>query len=542
MFALAFFIGIYSYCIFILGLLGLLYSQNIVYLSIIYFGFMTLYFRKEILNSLHYLRKSLYSSLKQQNSFILLLFILLLIQGIINLIGAFGPETGFDALWYHLTLPKLYLQAHKIYFIPGGLLYYSVMPKLIEMVYILPLSFWNETGVKLIHFLFGVLSMLAIFIFSKEYVPKKYALLACSIFYANLVVGWESTSAYIDLGRAFFEIMGLWGLLLWLKTNKTQWLVESAIMIGFAITVKLLAISSLFIFLFLLLLILRHKNYKMIKRLQLLLTFIFFSLIVPFPWLIFSYIQTGNPVYPFFTNIYPVHPSTLTQPILLIKDFFVLFTSSADPINPIYIMVIPLVILLYKRFTYESKIILYYCIFALLFWYLTPRTGGGRFLVSYLPAFSILVGIYLYTLGKNKTYVSLSKILIGLVVTLSCISIGYRALANFRYIPVIFRMQSKQVFLEKNLNFGFGDFYDTDNFFNTTITSSDKVLLYGFHNLYYVNFPYIDSTWVRKGDEFSYIATQNTPIPNRFRYWQKVHYNPKTDVSVYKLGETRWVY
>ena len=49
------------------------------------------------------------------NKLELVLIVILLTQGIINLIGALGPELGFDALWYHLTLPKIYLSEGKIF-------------------------------------------------------------------------------------------------------------------------------------------------------------------------------------------------------------------------------------------------------------------------------------------------------------------------------------------------------------------------------------------------------------------------------------------
>ena len=62
--------------------------------------------------------------------------ILIFILCLVNLVGALGPETAFDALWYHITLPKIYLQHKELLFIPGGLLYYSAMPQLGEMLYV----------------------------------------------------------------------------------------------------------------------------------------------------------------------------------------------------------------------------------------------------------------------------------------------------------------------------------------------------------------------------------------------------------------------
>ena len=68
------------------------------------------------------------------------------------------------------------------------------------------------------------------------------------------------------------------------------------------------------------------------------------------------------------------------------------------------------------------------------------------------------------------------------------------------------------------------------------------MLLYGFHNLYYVNFPFVDSSWVKKGDDFNYVAVQNSKIPERFSDWSLVYSNSITRVKLYTKGEIRWAY
>src|SRR2546430_2512389 len=82
----------------------------------------------------------------------------------------------------------------------------------------------------------------------------------------------------------------------------------------------------------------------------------------------------------------------------------------------------------------------------------------------------------------------------------SAISICYRSIANAKYIPVLLHKETKAAFLTRHLHFHYGDFYDSDNFFQKQISSTDMVLLYGFHNLYYIDFPFIDASWVTKGD------------------------------------------
>ncbi len=68
------------------------------------------------------------------------------------------------------------------------------------------------------------------------------------------------------------------------------------------------------------------------------------------------------------------------------------------------------------------------------------------------------------------------------------------------------------------------------------------MLLYGFHNLYYADFPFIDSSWVEKGDKFNYIATQNSDLPNKFSNWKLIYYNKTTNIKLYTLDRKLWEY
>src|SRR3989344_9593245 len=131
MFSFAILIGIYSYIIFAIGLLGLLYRQVILLLTFIFFIYCIFFFSKQIKRSIKFItrfftRSILVEALQGYSLYNLsfLLLSLLIIQSLINLIGALGPELGFDALWYHLTFPKLYIQNHSVLHIPGSLLYY----------------------------------------------------------------------------------------------------------------------------------------------------------------------------------------------------------------------------------------------------------------------------------------------------------------------------------------------------------------------------------------------------------------------------------
>lgn len=533
MFTIAVLIGIYSYLIFSIGLLGLLKIKIVLILSIVYFFLALRFFKK------HENIKFKVSSRIFNSKLFLFFSLIFLLQVFVNLIGALGPELGFDALWYHLTLPKLYILNNTIMHIPGGLLYYSDMPRLTEMLYAAGLLFVNEIIAKLVSFTFGILICISIYKISRKFLNQLYSLLGVIIFYSNLVVGWQSITAYIDLPRAFFEVMALWGFLNFTETKEKKWLIGSAVLLGLAISTKLLAFGTLPIFICLItyFMLISKENIK--KIISHILIFILISILIPLPWFIFSYTHTGSFFYPFFSNIYSLGLSwNILNPINFVKDVFLVLLKSNDPISPIYLILIPLAAVYYKKLSFNAKLILFFSFLSILVWYITPRTGGGRFILPYLPAYSIIASIIISKI-KNKY---IHKYLISIIFIIAISSVLYRGATNSKYMPVILGQESKSTFLSKNLNFSFGDFYDTDGYFKNNMQKNDNVLLYGFHNLYYVDFPFVDSSWVKKGDEFNYIAVQNSSLPKRFLDWNPVYSNSITKVKLYKKGDIRWTY
>lgn len=543
MFAFALLLGIYSYIIFTLGITGLLY-KNVIILFTLVFWVVVLVWKKRRLILLFTSKVTVQpNGPRYRPTLFVLIFFLFILQIIVNLIGALGPELAFDALWYHLTLPKLYLENHKIFFIPGGLLYYSAMPQLGEMLYTAVLAFDTEILAKIIHLSFGLLTCLAIYKLERKFLSPLVSMIGVIIFYSNLVVAWESTTAYIDLIRTFFEVMALWAFIDWWQNGKRKWIALSAAMVGLSITTKLLAVGSLLIFSVIIIFFelkkllsrpkIQNTLYLILNTFARIFAYLFIALAVPLPWFIFSYLNTGNPVYPFFTPLYTVTPEPLTI-FGFFKEILYLFTSSPDPLSPLYFIFLPIIIFSFSKFKLEIKIIALYSILSLIVWYFTPRTGGGRFIIPYLPAFSILCAAAYSHIVKNTGTKYTAKFLVTIIIFVSLITIGYRFAANSKYIPVLLGRQTRQEFLANHLNFAFGDFYDTDNFFKENIKETDKVLLLGFHNLYYVNFPFIDASWQKEGDRFNYIATQNTQLPEKYKNWELIYKNDQTMVKLYK--------
>ena len=146
MIVISLFIGIIAYSIFIIGILHALTPINIGLITLVGLTLLIILIIKTWPKKL---------SIISLSHFEKVMILILILEIVITLIGVMGPEVAFDSLWYHLTLPKLYMQMQAIEHVPGSLFYYSEMPKLTEMLYIPSLLFFNERAAKFIHFLFG---------------------------------------------------------------------------------------------------------------------------------------------------------------------------------------------------------------------------------------------------------------------------------------------------------------------------------------------------------------------------------------------------
>jgi len=530
MFFLALLIAGYAYFIFFLGQACL--KQPVIkgmtgcFLSLLFFF-------------LWQKRKKLKTGLKKFSSFLLtnklalISFVFLFFQAVVNLIGALGPELSFDALWYHLTLPKIYLSQGRISSFPGGLLYYSHLPQLTEMLYLGALVWQGEILAKIIHFLFGLGCLFCLYRLLKRFKPQ-LALIGCLIFYSQLVVGWLSTTAYVDLSRTFFEILALDYFLSWLEKKDSCLLIKAGFLVGLAMAVKIAALFSLASFL---LLIFITDNFSKVKNLFI---FLFFAFLPSLPWLIINFFKHKNPFYPIFTSwFFQTQANGLSLEIWLksrnltsfLKVVLKTVFSKGDILTPLILITLPLIIVNLPK-NRKTRIVGCYFFLNFIFFFLTPL-NYNRFLLPYTPAFIfLLIASLKKPINKKQTVRKIVYWTVFLVAGLNLIS---RLIVNKKFLPVIFNQQSRKDFLAKNLNFKVNNFYDLDGWLGKNIKRTDRVLVIGSHNLFYLDHSFDHLSWAEKGNFYSHILVQNCSLPAGFGKLPVVYSNQKTGIKVFKF-------
>src|SRR5579884_4016784 len=224
----------------------------------------------------------------------------------VALLYALCPPTDPDGIGYHLVAPKRFLQSGHLQYLPT--LIHTQAPMGVEMLFTLALALWSETAAKLIHYAFGVLTLLALLALGRRLRGEAvgFALAALWLLLAPRVSALGLFSwAYVDLGITLEIVCAVLSWLLWSRTGARGWLWGAALCAGFAASFKL---TGSFVGLGLGLLTLwelRRQGRPIGEAGKLAALFVGLALLPVLPWLGRTWLLTGNPVYPVFSNLFP---------------------------------------------------------------------------------------------------------------------------------------------------------------------------------------------------------------------------------------------
>ena len=214
---------------------------------------------------------------------------------LLALVQALLPPTAWDSLAYHLTGPKLDIQAHRhlpdVDIVPLG------YPALIEMLYRMGLLLKGPAVAQVIQWTFAVLTLLVLYVFALRHFDARVAWLSMALLYSAPTLVRLSFWAYIDAALMFYGLVAVHVLLRWRESRKGRWLLMTGVFCGLAMGTKYTAVGlTLAIGLF----VLWDdwaRGWRQTARSA--LTFGGAATLVTLPWLLKNWVFLGNPVYPF---------------------------------------------------------------------------------------------------------------------------------------------------------------------------------------------------------------------------------------------------
>jgi len=248
------------------------------------------------------------------------------------LIAALAPEKEYDALWYHLHLPRLWLEAGR----PVDVIheYISLYPLTWELVFGAGMVLGGTVGAKLLHF--ACLPLLALLVWqtARRYMPGVSPSAAAALVVTTPTLLWESTTTYVDLALALHSAAACYALVRYAGTSERSWAIVAALQFGLAAATKHLGVFVAIVALALFVAAARtHAGRIRLLRPAILIATL--AAIVPSPWYVRAWAASGNPVFPEMFGLFGASPpdrwdAATDQGLALFKMHFGLGRSPSD--------------------------------------------------------------------------------------------------------------------------------------------------------------------------------------------------------------------
>jgi hypothetical protein len=230
--------------------------------------------------------------------------------GFLYLVHTLAPETRSDGVGYHLALIRRYYRERG--FTPITTSFYASLSQGAEMLYLFAYSFGRHSAAKLVHLSFLVASLAAMLSFARRYGVWRAGVVAAVLFACSPIVVPDATSTYNDCALAFYEFIVFYGLLLWWKDRESISLPTLGLLAGFCVALKYTGGVALAVLLPLVCWKAFRDSRQWTTALRAASITTAAAMLLVAPWLIKNSLFVGNPVAPFFNDIFPNPHFTLS--------------------------------------------------------------------------------------------------------------------------------------------------------------------------------------------------------------------------------------
>jgi|GEM_PF-6153543 len=528
------------------GFVGLYKRPLIIFIvaaGLLFFPFRTFFSRRKVTG-------------KQESSAVpfshLIIIITVTVFWIVAGIGLIFPELFFDARYYQLGFPNLFLMKGTIYPEPHAA--HSCFPYYINLLYGVGLSFGGPGMPKVIHFAFSIMCLALIFPMARLISGDNSSSGWFSLAIIGSVPGvaMMSAMAAIDMGVTLFAALGLYCLLqIQSEHPKRTWALLCGLFVGVAAGSKYTGVYLIPVFMVGIALV--HPG-DIKSKLRFILYFAGTAAIVAAPWYIRNWIVLGNPVYPALPSLFGSTPGSIEAFSYLAREsgagkykitdvFRVLIDLYSKPesfgsagSSPGIIMAFaPPVLLIALAGRHRLCAVAFMTLVYFFLWY--PQSKILRFLYPAMLMAGLIMGALIAQIVKK--YARLETILALLLA--AGIAWNLKAVATFlpafywagdltaaKYLAGEF---SRDTYLRKRL-----DYYAGAQFVNEHLSPQNNILMIGQTSGLYFQIPYrlsgagdihVMQPWLDKSknvDELMATMRKNsiTHIFFNFKEWERI--------------------
>lgn len=305
-FALALGLGMLSLSTLLLGSLGLLFTQSawaLLLVGLIVAWRTTAWRQRLPLRPRLALRWPTSGQFRNPLAWFSFLLIMVLLWSL--LFAFFGhallPPLDYDEVAYHLALPKLYIEHHRIVYVPFIL--QSNWPMNAEMLFTLALLLRSDILPHMIMLTVSVLTGYGIFSLGRRHFDGRVGVLGAALYASTPLVRRLSGSGLIDIALVFYVFAAVYAFALWMESERRGWLLIAGLLAGLAAGTKLTGAAFVALWSGIVLWNSRSRRRDWPTTAQDVAWFGLTAFVVVAPWYLRSYLFSGNPVWPFFHSL-----------------------------------------------------------------------------------------------------------------------------------------------------------------------------------------------------------------------------------------------
>ncbi|MHB8993870.1 MAG: ArnT family glycosyltransferase [Armatimonadota bacterium] len=254
------------------------------------------------------------------------LFLLLILA--LTLVTALEPPSGrdFDGLAEHLAQASHYARHGSVE--PLWYDHHSQFPSNMQMLYTLSLLYDSTSAAKLFHWFHGIMALLAAALIARRFMSRSATVWAAVVLASMPLFLMLAGVSYVDLGVMAYGLIALFAFLRWYRRRLAVDLLLAGLMAGCAATVKVQGLTIWGILMAGALVVIvgewRARAEKSgpvapptspapstpqgpptkATSIGTLIAAAAVGMLICLPWFVRSYVNTGNPVYPFAYSIF----------------------------------------------------------------------------------------------------------------------------------------------------------------------------------------------------------------------------------------------
>jgi len=298
---------------------------------------------------------------------------------------ALYPPTAFDETLYHLPYARAFARTGAIPFLPE--LRYPIFPQLAEMLSTGMLLLAGDVATHLVQLLATLVTAAILISWG-----GRSGWVAAAIFLGHPIVFHLAGTAYVEPVLTLFATAAVYSLERWRETQDRKWLILLGVFAGSAAAVKYLGLF-----------ILAAVLVPLIPRWRGLLLASAAALAVLLPWYGRLVLETGNPLFPFYPEIFGPNP-WFPDPAVpgerlaayLRFPWDVLFNRGAvgnqPPFSPVLLLGLPLLVYGFFRKPQVRTVLGIALAYSLSFLILPP---DSRYMTAALPLVSLALAVIL---------------------------------------------------------------------------------------------------------------------------------------------------